>query len=62
MDEVIATLNWVPEEIWGLPRQRRRTRVTRGRREGMHADTTPMETSVAVQIDASVYIPVLSTG
>lgn len=59
MDEVIAALNWVPEEIWELPRQRRRTKVTRGRSEGIQADTTPMETSVAVQIDALVYIPVL---
>ena len=36
--------------------------MTRGRREGMQADTTPMETSVAVHIDALVYIPDLSEG
>lgn len=32
-------------------------RVTRGRREGMQAETTPMETSVAVQIAALMYVP-----
>lgn len=57
MDEVVPALSCVPEEIGGLTRSRRRTKVTRGRREGMHADTTPMETSVAVHIDALVYIP-----
>lgn len=62
MDEVIAALNCVPEESWGEPRLRRSTKVTKGRREGMHADTTPMETSVAVHIDALVYTPVLSQG
>ena len=32
-------------------------RVIRGRREGMQAETTPMETSVAVQIAALTYVP-----
>lgn len=36
--------------------------MTRGRRDGMHADTMPMETSVAVHTGASVCIPVLSWG
>lgn len=32
--------------------------MTRGRRDGMHADTMPMETSVAVHTGMSVCIPV----
>lgn len=32
-------------------------KVRSGRREGMQAETTPMETSVAVQIAALTYAP-----
>lgn len=32
-------------------------KVMSGRREGMQAETTPMETSVAVQIAALTYVP-----
>lgn len=61
MDEVVAALSWVPGDIWGLlPRPRWRKKVTRGRRDGMHADTMPMETSVAVHTGTSVCIPVSS--
>lgn len=62
MDEVVPALSCFPEEIGGLTWPRRRTKVTRGRREGMQADTTPMETSVAVHIDALVNTPDLSEG
>lgn len=36
---------------------RRKMKVMRGRREGIQAETTPMETSVAVQISALTYVP-----
>lgn len=36
--------------------------MTRGRRDGMHADTMPMETSVAVHTGMSVCIPVYDGG
>lgn len=35
----------------------RKMKVMSGRREGMQAETTPMETSVAVQIAALTYVP-----
>lgn len=53
----------MPEDFGEVhPRPRWKKKGTRGRRDGMHADTMPMETSVAVHIDTSVYIPVLSWG
>lgn len=49
-------LSFILEDDEGVE-PRWKMNVMSGRREGMQAETTPMETSVAVQIAALTYVP-----